>query len=149
MHHTNQHKYCKYFLPVIILFISNIAQAQFYFNTKLLLSETKYYRKKQKVHSIQSAYVSGQNLVVNFTATLDKKVRNQAWHIVLAIDTILSFYNNARSIYDYVILDSVARTRYGVAGIDNRFKNISGRQVAAGLDIMCLKKSVLPGFTDS
>jgi uncharacterized protein YceK len=140
------------FAVLFVVFLTQLqleSDGQVYFNTTDILQNTKYIRKKQTVHSIQSAYREDGKLVVNFIATLDKKTKKQPYHIVLKMDSILTNFDYKKS-YPYEF-DSITARRYNVLSMDGSYRQIFryGSNRSAGIEIMCLKEIIVPGFYQS
>jgi len=122
------------------------SQAQLYFLTKDILENTKDVRKKQTVHSIQDAAVNNGTLVINVIATLDGRAGKKPWHMVLPIDSILAYYKNKP--YFFYRFDSLTAKQLGASSLERRYTNITRRRMAAGIDMMCRKEILVPGFTE-
>src|SRR5262245_9437760 len=94
------------FLVLLILIVCEYSEAQLFFNTWDVINNTKYYRKNQVVHAIESVFRENGSLVINFTATLGKKEKEMPYHIVLAVDSVLPYYNKNIN-RDHFDLDSI------------------------------------------
>lgn len=116
------------------------------FFQKDILENTKYVRKKQTVHYIRDASFKNGILVINLTATLDGQTGKKPYHIVLPIDSILAYYKNKP--YFFYRFDSSAVNRLGAISLARRYNNITRRQWAAGIDMMCPKEILVPGFAE-
>ena len=136
----------RFFFILVLLAGKLNSHAQLYFLTKDVLENTRYVRKKQTLHTIQDASFNNGTLTINLIATLDGRRGKKHWHMVLPIDSILSYYKNKT--YFYYRFDSATSKQLAVNSLENRFTNISGRQVARGIDVMCPKEILAPGFTE-
>ena len=130
---------------LLLLTIKENSYSQLYFQTLDVLHNTKYIRKKQTVHSIRDAALNNGNLVINLTATLDRKLKKRAYHISLPIDSIISYYKNKP--YFYYHFDSSTEKKFGVISLERRYTNITNRRIAGGIDVMCSKEILIPGFS--
>ncbi|MBL7733792.1 MAG: hypothetical protein JNM88_21655 [Chitinophagaceae bacterium] len=108
---------------LLVMFLALLQQesgAQVYFMTTDIMQNTKYIRKKQTVHSIQSAYRENGSLVINFIATIDKKTKEQPYHIVLKVDSVLANFHYEQH-YPHEF-DSATARRYNVLSMDRSYR---------------------------
>jgi len=136
-------------LTLFLALLQQESRGQVYFLTKDILNNTKYIRKKQTAHSIQSAYREDGNLIINFIATLDKKKKAQPYHIVLKMDLVLANFNHQQH-YPHGF-DSATARRFNVLSMDRSYHQIFrySSNKSSGIEIMCLKEMIMPGFYSS
>lgn len=132
------------FLTLIVVACSLSSQAQVYFLTRDVVKNTKYVRKKQEAHSIKSAFLENDNLIINFTATLNRRSKRQPHHITLSLDSVLSYYRDKPS-FSYVF-DSFARRQYNVHMLDTRYGDLPGGRSGGTVEIMCMGTIIDSGF---
>ena len=132
---------------IILFFFNGNSFAQLlYYNTWDIIHNTKYIRKNQKVHSIQSVKTDKDKLIISFIASPDRKSKRKPWHIIVNLDSVLSHYEDEDKGSFYYKFDSVDAIKYHVKSIERRYKNISGQTYARGIDINCFKEILTPGF---
>lgn len=136
-------------LTIFLALLQQESRAQVYFLTKDILRNIKYIRKKQTAHSIQSAYRKDGKLIINFIATLDKKTKAQPYHIVLKMDSVLASFNHQQHYAQE--FDSATARRFNVLNMDRSYQQIFryGNNRAYGIEIMCFKEIITPGFYSS
>ncbi|MBL7747316.1 MAG: hypothetical protein JNM19_07825 [Chitinophagaceae bacterium] len=136
-------------LFILLALLQQESRAQVYFLTTDILKNTKYIRKKQTAHSIQSAYREDGKLVINFVATLDKKKKAQPYHLVLKMDSVLANFNPQQH-YPHEF-DSATARKLNVLSMDRSYQQIFryGNNRAYGIEIMCFKEIITPGFYSS
>ena len=133
-------------LLILFLISGEENNAQLYFHTWDIIHNTKYIRKKQTAHKIESTFSENAYLIINFTATLSRKSKKQPYHIKLALDSILSHVSD-KSYFTYKF-DSLSSKEFNVLSLSDPYPNISKKSPANGFDIMCLKEIIRPGFYD-
>ncbi len=133
-------------LLLLIMLTAHTSQAQLYYLTKDILENTRYIRKKQTIHTIRDASYKDGLLLVNFTATPDRKNRRRPYHIALPVDSLLAYYHTRP--YYFYRFDSAAAQRLKVNSVERRYTNITRRNIAAGVDVMCPKEILEPGFVE-
>ena len=144
-----QHVPMKHFKRIRILLILFLlsrveSNAQFYFLTRDIIDNTKYIRKKQTAHKIESTFSENAYLIINFNASHNRKSRQQPCHIKLPLDSILS-HASPKS-YSTYRFDSLFSKEFNVHSLSNRYSNISKKSYARGIDLMCLQEIIRPGY---
>lgn len=131
-------------LTLLIFTCLSDSEAQVYFFTRDIIKKTKYIRKKQEAHSIKSAFLENDNLIINFTATLNRKSKRQPHHIRLSLDSVLSYYHDKPS-FSYVF-DSVTKIQYNVHMLDTRYGDLPGGRAGRTVEIMCMGTIIDSGY---
>lgn len=140
---SKQIKFITLLYVLLFIFVEN-SNAQVFDNTYDVIHNTKYIRKKQTAHSIQNVQIENNNIIINLTATLDKKLKRKPYHIMLSIDSILSYYKD--TLYFKYEFDSLTTDKYNVHSLEKRYTNKTKYHIAAGVDIMCRKEILKEGY---
>ena len=135
-----------FLIPAVVLFENSYSQSQFYYNTWEVLHRTDRLRKSQKVNSVNDATYQDGIVTINFTATLNKKIRQQPYHISLNIDSILAYYKNKPNFF--YKFDSTTAKKLGAVALDRIYSNISKiRPIARGIEISCSREILTSGYS--
>lgn len=132
------------FISLMLLLDCKDCFAQLFSETGDIIHDTKYYRRGQTVDSIITVQQDAGNVIINFIATLNKKQKKQPFHIILPLDSLLSYYKHQAE-FKYEFDSSYAATHH-VLGLGRRYTNNSKLSRAYGVDVFCFKEILIPGF---
>jgi len=142
-------KFAKYpliILSFLILLTSQTEAQPKFINCYLIKTETPKKRKKDIIEEIVNSYESNGQLIINFRASLDKGKKNQPYHVVLAMDSLLSHFSD--NVYFEYEFDSLAELKHHLHRMERRYEDINGRP-PNGIDVMCRRDIIQPGFQDA